>query len=653
VANNLIDYTPLCCFFSGEQEICEEIVTDDFIFEESIPANFEEEVVTNDEHYENFVSSTESIAMLSPPPSIADSNRSLLKNSINGEVKFKQTLTINRSLLKSNQQSLEALRMSSKSCSSAEPPVVLAVAAVPEKVKKFQQTVNFRPASTFVLNEHTMRIFKNKIKAIQKRRAQALAKETKKRPKKEKKIRPANVKKFHKHHSASAKNPEPVKAPVRTPCHVYVDPKNSGEIVRVEKNVIDEDVEVDILSNSEDDLMITEEPSAEDIDDSFEDISLIDDVDGVGDVLTFFSYAAENQDETASKLQQLKETDEETYQLLESEEIPDKEILLEPSTISNLEKFVHSEFFCNRPTKTPERFLRIRNHIINIWWQTKPSYLSKTAARNGLKKCGDVNVISRVHSMLEQRGVINFGCEEVCWFRPLKTLYEIFDQNIRNKNQGAKLNTSSSSSSPFEKKQRNNRNSLYTNGTLLEASNSSSIAFAHDGSSSVISTESSDSMINRIKSRTIQRTQFDLIKCQRFSKDNPAPFNVCISLSCLLCLHLHALSSRLEIMGFVGGHMEKSEDGGDDKLSLTRYKPCRTSNQSAINCEMCPVSQVEQSSKLIEEGYELLGWFHSHPNFPPIPSRTDLKTQTEMQTQFASNNPFIGFILSCVEMDFK
>lgn len=101
-------------------------------------------------------------------------------------------------------------------------------------------------------------------------------------------------------------------------------------------------------------------------------------------------------------------------------------------------------------------------------------------------------------------------------------------------------------------------------------------------------------------------------------------------------------------MGFIGGLTN------GPKLKLTRYKPCRTSNQSAVDCEMCPMSQVEQSNKLLDEGCELLGWFHSHPSFPPMPSRTDLNTQAELQFQFAPNNKqFIGFILSCVDMEFK
>ncbi|KAJ1677131.1 hypothetical protein EV182_006810, partial [Spiromyces aspiralis] len=59
--------------------------------------------------------------------------------------------------------------------------------------------------------------------------------------------------------------------------------------------------------------------------------------------------------------------------------------------------------------KTPERYIKIRNHIINEWNRIKPKYLTKIAIRPGLKDCGDVNAIGRVHSFLEQLGVINVG----------------------------------------------------------------------------------------------------------------------------------------------------------------------------------------------------------------------------------------------------
>lgn len=60
--------------------------------------------------------------------------------------------------------------------------------------------------------------------------------------------------------------------------------------------------------------------------------------------------------------------------------------------------------------KNPERYLQIRSHMIKAWQELRPQYLTKTTARNGLKSCGDVNSIGKVHTVLEQIGAINFGC---------------------------------------------------------------------------------------------------------------------------------------------------------------------------------------------------------------------------------------------------
>ena len=42
--------------------------------------------------------------------------------------------------------------------------------------------------------------------------------------------------------------------------------------------------------------------------------------------------------------------------------------------------------------------------------RVKPNYLNKTSVRSGLKNCGDVNCIGRVHAYLECVGAINFDC---------------------------------------------------------------------------------------------------------------------------------------------------------------------------------------------------------------------------------------------------
>lgn len=91
------------------------------------------------------------------------------------------------------------------------------------------------------------------------------------------------------------------------------------------------------------------------------------------------------------KLKVLIENNPLLFESLESMEIPLQELHMKCNEISDLEKLMHPEFFDNRPTKTPERFLKIRNHITGLWAQMKPTYISKTVIRQGLKNCGDVN----------------------------------------------------------------------------------------------------------------------------------------------------------------------------------------------------------------------------------------------------------------------
>ncbi|RCH82016.1 Myb-like, SWIRM and MPN domains 1, partial [Rhizopus azygosporus] len=78
--------------------------------------------------------------------------------------------------------------------------------------------------------------------------------------------------------------------------------------------------------------------------------------------------------------------------------------------VSEEEKKQNPEWFQNKHAKTPDRYLRIRNHMLDCWNQCKPRYLTKTSARKGLKDCGDVNAIGRVHSYLESVGAINVDC---------------------------------------------------------------------------------------------------------------------------------------------------------------------------------------------------------------------------------------------------
>lgn len=313
--------------------------------------------------------------------------------------------------------------------------------------------------------------------------------------------------------------------------------------------------------------------------------------------------------------------------------VPDAAIDIDQSHISALEKHFHHEFFESRPTKTPERFMKIRNYIIKAWQDARPTYVSKTAVRQGLRHCGDVNCISRIHSLLEQIGAINFGCEQLQYVRPLRELGEMFAQPQRPKHYLAAGGALSSlaegqedtGGAPLfpERRQRTVKaadcspDAIDANYTvshedgriLLPRNNVVAPTAASASSTSAIQqpqrlSDSSDEDTAdgaggdpalagnkrpmRHKKTVGVRPEFRLIECMRFNRrDRPAPFRVSITMSTLMCLQLHSLSARHEVMGFLGGHRERGADGLVT-LRLNRYKPCQTSAQSSTMCEMCP-----------------------------------------------------------------
>lgn len=274
---------------------------------------------------------------------------------------------------------------------------------------------------------------------------------------------------------------------------------------------------------------------------------------------------------------------------LESMETPIEELHVHGDTVTELEKFFHPEFFEGRPTKTPERYLKIRDYILNAWKENRPVYVSKTTVRNGLKHCGDVNCISRIHCMLEQIGAINYGHagDQFDYIRPLSKLKEHFAQNTRNKSTitGGATDHSPSTSLVLGRRQR------------MKSFNGPSAEKEIDANYTVSHANGVSSLVHQVVPKERQhyrreaaskpiKIEFELIECLRFSKDQIPPFKISITLSTLLCLHLHALSSKFEVMGFLGGYCTKSV--GRIKLSLTRYKPCKTASQTGTTCEMCP-----------------------------------------------------------------
>lgn len=283
---------------------------------------------------------------------------------------------------------------------------------------------------------------------------------------------------------------------------------------------------------------------------------------------------------------------------------PSVEFKIDFDAVTELEKYFQAEFFEGRLTKTPERYMKIRNFIVGAWQSARPAYTSKTMVRSGLKHCGDVNCISRIHHLLEQIGAINFGCQQVAYVRPLRDLIEDwFAPPVRNKFNGI-LN--GRHSLPLEARQR--IKNVPGNSVALATSSSSSSSpppvdanytVSHVDGTIILPTSSKKSDENDAEDErkmTTVKPELQLIKCLRFNGANKvaAPFRVSITLSTLMCLQLHSLSAPHEVMGFLGGKRTKQSaaDGGRIRLNLTRYKPCETSAQSGTMCEMCPGKSI-------------------------------------------------------------
>lgn len=73
-------------------------------------------------------------------------------------------------------------------------------------------------------------------------------------------------------------------------------------------------------------------------------------------------------DKAEENLSDRQEEDQEEEEEEEEElKVPEQEIEMDMETITEDEKQAIPEFFEGRPSKTPERYLKIRNYILDQW----------------------------------------------------------------------------------------------------------------------------------------------------------------------------------------------------------------------------------------------------------------------------------------------
>ncbi|XP_053738935.1 histone H2A deubiquitinase MYSM1 isoform X1 [Synchiropus splendidus] len=332
-----------------------------------------------------------------------------------------------------------------------------------------------------------------------------------------------------------------------------------------------------------------------------------------------------------------RETEEEEGEDEEDLKIPEQEIELDLETVTDDEKQAIPEFFEGRPSKTPERYLKIRNYIVDQWLRSKPKYLNKTSVRPGLKNCGDVNCIGRIHTYLELIGAINFNCEQAVYNRP-KVVDRYKHKESKDVLEAYQLAQRLQS---MRTRKRRVRDTL---GNWCDAKDLEGQTYEHLSAEELALQREKLKKVKLCKaSRQLGSVDpFQLIPCRSFGEEVQEPFQVIVCAETLLIMDMHAHVSRGEVIGLLGGTFYEKER----ILKISVAEPCN-SVSTGLQCEMDPVSQTQACEVLTSLGFSVVGWYHSHPTFNPNPSVRDIHTQDQFQSYFSRGGaPFIGMIVS-------
>ncbi|XP_006267561.1 deubiquitinase MYSM1 isoform X1 [Alligator mississippiensis] len=334
------------------------------------------------------------------------------------------------------------------------------------------------------------------------------------------------------------------------------------------------------------------------------------------------------------------QADEENQEEAEELKPPEQEVEIDRNVILEEEKQAIPEFFEGRQAKTPERYLKIRNYILDQWERCKPKYLNKTSVRPGLKNCGDVNCIGRIHTYLELIGAINFGCEQAVYNRPQpadKTRSKEGKDTIEAYQLAQRLQS-------MRTRRRRVRDPW---GNWCDARDLEGQTFEHLSAEELARRREEEKLKPAKPSKGSRQMKssfdpFQLIPCCLFTAEKQEPFQVKVASEALLIMDLHSHVSMAEVIGLLGGRYSEA----DRIVEICAAEPCN-SLSTGLQCEMDPVSQTQASETLAVRGYSVIGWYHSHPAFDPNPSIRDIDTQAKYQSYFSRGGAmFIGMIIS-------
>ncbi|XP_031573970.1 MPN domain-containing protein-like isoform X2 [Actinia tenebrosa] len=122
------------------------------------------------------------------------------------------------------------------------------------------------------------------------------------------------------------------------------------------------------------------------------------------------------------------------------------------------------------------------------------------------------------------------------------------------------------------------------------------------------------------------------------------PFSIDISTNCLLLVDYHCHLTTSEITGYLAGKW----DPQTHHMKILQAFPCRC---RFADKENAPKVEEELRQALRKRGLQVVGWYHSHPNYQADPSVQDIKSQTKyqriaQQALSGPHEPCIGMIVS-------
>jgi len=131
------------------------------------------------------------------------------------------------------------------------------------------------------------------------------------------------------------------------------------------------------------------------------------------------------------------------------------------------------------------------------------------------------------------------------------------------------------------------------------------------------------------------------------------PFTVSVSTSAILVLDLHSHMAEEDVCGYLAGYW----DSNSHNLAITNTFPCLI-DKSMLGTEEARRVESEIYDKLYGNHLSLVGWYHSSPKGPSIPTVKDCFDQLDFQIKLLGNGnetytPCVGLICSPYEATAK